>query len=552
MQDQSKMPPNILFIHTDQQRADSLGCYGNSIVSTPHLDRLAQEGVLFENAHCTHPLCMPSRATLLTGRYNRAHKLYRNGVSLDESEVTIAELLKQRGYRTGLIGKAHFTPYHGDPAQHPEAVQVNNGVSHEDCWDYWSRFQGPYYGFDHVQMSMGHGSYGMYGGQYGLWVHREHPDKVELFAQEAALEPTDSRYPSWKSAVPLNIHSSTWITDKAIEFIEGSAQEQDRPFYGWIGFQEPHEPFNPPKPYCDMYRPEDISLPARREGEWGEQTPSHVNFYLNRAKWGDVTEDKEREIIAHYYGNVTLVDDCIGRIVAALKQQGLYENTVIVFTSDHGEWLGDHGLWLKGAVHTRGLTRVPMIVRWPGIAAEGRRVSAVASLIDIMPTLLDAAGAGFVPNGDTARMEGQDGSEVRAVASDRKIESGASKPMIPYGVQGASLRDVVSGKRESNRSYALIEHRHEPYSINILLEKEANVINKGETEFHMKTIITDRYRFTFLPGSEYGECFDLVEDPDELHNMWPGPLEAREQLLKQLLNALIETEDPLPKRQWTV
>jgi arylsulfatase len=519
MTDQRKARPNILFINTDQQRADSLGCYGNPVVLTPHLDELAREGVVFENAHCTHPLCMPSRATLLTGRYNRAHKLYRNGIPLDKDEITIAELMKQHGYRTGLIGKAHFTPYEGDPAQHPEAVQVNNGVSHQDCWDYWSRFQGPYYGFDHVQMSMGHGSYGMNGGQYGLWVHLEHPDQVELFAQDAALEPTDSRYPSWKSAVPLAIHSSTWITDKTIEFIEGSAQNQDQPFYGWIGFQEPHEPFNPPKPYCDMYRPEDMPLPVRREGEWGEQAPSHVKYYLNRGKWGSITEEKEREIIAHYYGNVTLVDDCIGRIVAALKQQGVYENTVIVFTSDHGEWLGDHRLWLKGAVHTRGLTRVPMIVRWPEVASEGRRVSTVASLIDIMPTLLDAAGA---------------------------------DSLIPYGVQGASLRDVVSGEKEGNRSYALIEHRHEPYSVNISLEDEATVINKDATDFHLKTIITDRYRFTYMPGLEYGECYDLVEDSEELHNLWPGPPEAREQLLNQLLNALIETEDPLPKRQWLV
>ncbi|MGG1554072.1 sulfatase family protein [Paenibacillus ferrarius] len=520
MQAHGQKNPNILFIHTDQQRADSLACYGNRVVRTPHLDQLAREGVLFENAHCTHPLCMPSRATLLTGRYNRAHKLYRNGIPLNPEEMTIAELLKQQGYRTGLIGKAHFTPYAGDPTLHPEAVQVNNGVSTEDCWNYWSEFQGPYYGFDHVQMSMGHGSYGMYGGHYGLWVHREHPEQVRLFAQNAALEPTDPRYPSWKSAVPLAIHSSTWITEKTIEFIEGAGHHPDQPFYGWIGFQEPHEPFNPPKPYCDMYLPEDMPLPARRAREWGEQPPGHVAHYLNRGHWGMVPEEKEREIIAHYYGNVTLVDDCIGRIVAALKRRGLYENTVIVFTSDHGEWLGDHGLWLKGAVHTRGLTRVPFIVRWPGVAEEGRRVKAIASLIDVMPTLLDAAGA--VP--------------------------------LPYGVQGTSLRKVSAGEMESNRGYALIEHRHEPYQLNRELEGEALVINKTSNEFHMKTIITDRYRFTYMPGYDYAECFDLEKDPEELYNLWPDSLEAgvRERLYQRMLDALIETEDPLPRRKWIV
>lgn len=508
--------PNILFIHTDQQRADSMGCYGNPIVRTPNIDRLAAGGVLFENAYCTHPLCMPSRATLLTGRYMRAHGLYRNGIALDEGEVLISDVLKRAGYRTGLLGKAHFTPYKGDPKTQPESVQVNNGVSHEECWDYWSRFEGPYYGFDHVRMAMGHGSYGMMGGHYGLWVHREHPEKVALFSQDAALEPTDPRYPSWKSAVPPEIHSSTWITDRTIEFIRDSAAD-GQPFYAWVGYQEPHEPFNPPKPYCDMYRPEDVRLPARRDGEWGAEAPEHVRFYLQRAKWGEITEAKAREIIAHYYANVTLVDDCVGRVVAYLQEAGLYDNTIIVFTSDHGEWLGDHGLWLKGAVHARGLTQIPLIVRWPGADRPGLRVGGVASLVDVMPTLLDAAGAD-----------------------------------IPYGVQGGSLRAVLGGQATGTRDYALVEHRHEPYRINRQFEEDGAVINRGERDFYIKTLVTDRYRLSHIPGSDYGELFDLAEDPDELHNLWHAEPELRKELQLKLLDALIETEDPLPQRTWAV
>jgi hypothetical protein len=206
-------------------------------------------------------------------------------------------------------------------------------------------------------------------------------------------------------------------------------------------------------------------------------------------------------------------------------------------------------------VHTRCLTRVPLIVRWPGVAVEGRRVSTVASLIDIMPTLLDAAGAGVVKFNKPIGSANQEWVEARTKEDDeKKTKSSMSSitNLIPYGVQGVSLRSVVAGEREGNRSYALIEHRHEPYSVNISLEGEATVINKDSTDFHMKTIITDRYRFTYMPGLEYAEYFDLASDPEELYNLWPVSLELREQLYKQLLNALIETEDPLPKRQWLV
>lgn len=509
--------PNILFIHTDQQRADTLGCYGNLLVKTPNLDRLADQGVTFDNIHCTHPLCMPSRATLLTGRYVRAHKLWRNGIPLDRQEKTIADILRNQGYATGLIGKAHFTPYRGDPAQHPESVQLNNGVEPTECWDYWRGFTGPYYGFEHVQMSMGHGSYGMLGGHYGLWLHKEHPELVSLFAQEAALEKTDNDYPSWKSAVPLKVHSSTWITDRTIDFIKTN---QNRPFYAWVGFQEPHEPFNPPHPYCDMYDPAEVPMPVRRDGEWGNEPPEHIGIYLQRHNWPKITEAKEREIIAHYYGMITLIDDAVGRILMTLDETGLADNTVVVFTSDHGEWLGDHRLWLKGAVHTRGLTRVPMIVRWPGVGMAGHHVQAVSSHVDVIPTLLDAANT-----------------------------------QNPYGVQGKTLRPVLKGERSSVRPYALIEHRHEGWSErakDIGQHPREVIMNPHEQDFYMKTIVTDRYRLTYMPSLDYGELFDIENDPNELANLWHKEPELRKQLQLQLLDALIETEDPLPERTFPV
>jgi len=524
-----KTKPNILFINTDQQRADSLGCYGNEFVKTPNIDGIARDGVVFDNAHCTHPLCSPSRATMLTGRYIHAHGLWRNGLALKENEVTISSVLKENGYKTGLIGKAHLTPYHGDPKIHPEAVQLNNGVSEEECWEYWRNFNREYYGFEHVQLALGHGDYGMYGGHYGLWIHRNHRDKVPLFSQDAALEPTDKRFVSWKSAVPLEIHSATWIADKTIEFIK---ENRDRPFFASIGFQEPHPPFNPPKPYCYMYDPADMPLPVRSDDEWKEKMPRHVSFYLQRDGWSEITEDKEREITAHYYGLVTLVDDAVGRILNAVKEEGLEDNTIIVFTSDHGEWLGDHRLRLKGAVHTRGLTRVPMIIKWPGVAKAGLHVSAVASQVDLVSTLYDAAGV-----------------------------------KEPYGVQGKSLRRVLEGSQRAVRDYALIEHRHESYREDCFFsdrvgkglrgtEREEKLkrelVNWEEKDIYIKTIVTDRYRLTYIPSLNYGELYDLQNDPNELVNLWDTEADLRVSLQLKLLDALIESTDPLPERKWSV
>jgi arylsulfatase A-like enzyme len=201
----------------------------------------------------------------------------------------------------------------------------------------------------------------------------------------------------------------------------------------------------------------------------------------------------------------------------AVQDLGLGDNTVVLFTSDHGDWMGDHGLWMKGAVHTRGVTRIPLIARWPGVSVPGRQVNGPASLVDLMPTILDAAG----------------------------IEA-------PYGVQGRSLRPVLNGAAEQLRPYALIEHRHEPRRINGRFEKEARVINKTDQEWRLKSIVTDRFRLSYVPTENYGELYDIIADPDERNDLWDSQPALRQELLLQMLDALIESEDPLPERIWAV
>lgn len=526
-----KQKPNILFINTDQQRADTLGCYGNEIIKTPNLDKLAAEGVSFQNMHCTHPLCSPARASWVTGEYIHSHGLWRNGTKLDQKKDNVIKSLKNNGYSTGLIGKLHLTNYLGDPMHNPESIRTNNQnypMSEKLVMDYWKFFKPPYFGYDYVNMTLGHGDYGMTGGHYGLWINENHKDKLPLFYRDKALDGKNS-YDTWKSAVPIEIHSSTWITDRADEFL---SENTDKPFVLSVGFQEPHPPFCPPKPYCDMYNPDDIPLPVRREGEWGEKPPCHVDYYHKRGKGDEITEQREREMLAAYYGFVTLIDDSVGRLLASLEKYGLSDNTIVIFTSDHGDWMGDHSLHFKGAVHMRGVTRIPMIVKWPNVAKKGLKIDHVASQIDIAATMYDIAGV---------------------------------KPH--YTNQGESLREAISGDTSHMRDYALIEHCHEKYDedgyyVNNHFEDvpaeqrkaaaQSNLINHTDKDIHMKTIVTDDYRFSYVPEYNYGELFDHKNDIDELYNLYGKDTDMEREATKELLKALGECTPKCQERLWEV
>jgi arylsulfatase A-like enzyme len=527
--------PNVLLIHTDEQRADTMGCYGNDIVETPNIDRLARDGVTFEEGHCTHPLCCPSRGSLLTGRYPSTHGLWRNGLGLPETETTIAELLREAGYRTGIVGKAHFQPWHADPEEFEESTSTLTMDDEEAVWEFWREFDGPYYGFDHVEMAYQHGHREITGGHYGLWIREEHPGLVESFPQDAALEPTDPAYNTWKSAVPVEVHSSTWVADRTIDFLTEHA-DGDAPFFGWIGFPDPHFPYNPPEPYCYKYDPGDVELPVDPNGEvWeGTDVPQYVTYHLEE-KYGvdgrEMPEAVQREIIAHYYAMIDLVDDQVGRILTALEDEGIADETVVVFTSDHGDWLGDHGLFQKGIPHTRGLTRIPWVMRWPGVTENGLRVDAPSSQVDLMPTLLDAAGID-----------------------------------VPYGVQGESLRPVLVGDRDRVREFALVEHRHEAYSEDSHLVRNVDdenvdelsamdsIINWTDEDIFVETVYAADHRLSYVTGipEDYGELHDLDDDLDEMVNLYHRDPERRRDLLPYLVEALIHSKDPLPERRYPV
>ena len=522
----NKKRPNVIVFMSDQQRYDTLGCTGNPVIQTPNLDRLAQEGIRFDRSYASSPVCMPSRAAVLTGRYPKNCGAWHVGVPLPESEPTAADYFKSAGYSTVAIGKMHLTNFHQMSDQgsgHIESVHRNKGFEPEYVDNFWRNFNGPYFGFEKIRLVLQHGNRTVGGGHYDLWLRDNHPDAVDLLDPEHALTPLTGAMQSWKASMPKELHFSNWIADETVEYLnEHTREHAEQPFFMLCSFPDPHHPMCPPAPYCDMYNPKDVPIPVPNRGELENMPPHHQKYYrgevietrLNMASHiyktrgiagtvggdyplCDMPEEHLREMIAHYYGLITLMDEAIGRILKTLDQLGLSDDTIIVFNSDHGDLMGDHGLAFKGPFHYESIVKIPTIWRWPGHIQPNEATNALMSHVDVVPTLLDAC----------------------------DID-------IPAGVQGVSQLPVLKGQTDTCRSWALVEHRE----------------NVGELQ--TKTLVTDRYKLTYYPAEPYGELFDLVADPKEYNNLWNSPKhhDLQSQLVKQLLEVQCLTEDPLPER----
>lgn len=475
--------PNILLILTDQQRRDSLGCYGNRHVQTPRLDALAGEGVCFDNHFVVNGVCMPSRASLLTGRYPNRHRLNSNGCILPQSELTLPEVLRRNGYRTAAAGKLHLSPY--------RATLEKGSPESQEWWQAGNRLPLPYYGFEDVKLATAHGP--------GDWADYHHdlcridPELPSLLYEENALAVSGAPS-SWKSAIPEEHHSSTWVADKILEYMESFAAG-NAPFFLFAGFPDPHFPYCPPAPYCDMYDPASVPMPNRSPREADAASEELQHRWKQFEEWFgyhalDMPDACVREIIAHTYGMVSLIDKNVGRILDGLQRAGLEDNTIVVFLTDHGEHLGDHYLIYKRLMLEE-LIKIPSIWRFPGRFAGNGRVQGFASMIDVMPALLDFAG---VP--------------------------------APAGVQGVSLRDALEGKEWPGRGWALVE--------------SDDITESPVAADHAfgRLLHTERYSINVYSSRRDGELYDLQEDPGQLRNVWADPAytTVKSELLKQLVD----------------
>ncbi len=524
--------PNFLLIITDQHRADHLGCYGNSIVKTPHIDRLAQASVRFENFYVATPICMPNRATLMTGRMPSLHGARQNGIPLPLSATTFVDILRAAGYATALIGKCHLqsingnAPVAGMPEPDPrraappdelrEAVKALDRHARYDqelpsTWAREPNFEPalPYYGFDHVELAIGHGDKAV--GHYARWLKARHPDPDSLRGPENQLPGNRYGAPqAWRTRMPESLYPTAYVAERTIAYLENySRTDRSRPFFLQCSFPDPHHPFTPPGRYWDLYDPDAIELPPSFYA--GERAlPPHLqHLYEERARHKSnrdgqrafaVSEREVKEAIALTYGMISMIDDAIGSILGWLKTLRLDENTVVVFTSDHGDFMGDHQLLLKAALHYRGLVRVPFIWSEPGAGAAGSVPSCLCGTLDIADTILDRAGLA-----------------------------------AHNGMQGRSLLPALRGEKAGHDSLVIEEHQRRGYM-------------GMKNNFRARSLITRESRLTLYEGVSWGELYDLSADPHEMNNLWDdaGARARRAELTERLARRMMELADSSP------
>jgi arylsulfatase A-like enzyme len=523
--------PNFLFIITDQQRADHLGCYGNPLVQTPNIDGLAKSGTRFDRFYVATPICMPNRATLMTGRMPSLHGSRHNGIPLSLTATTFVDILRAAGYDTGLIGKCHLQsisdaiPKIGMPDPDPDRLPLPEHLSEADkTWPLHGRYDQelpstwrdepdfeptlPYYGFDHVELTIGHGDKTV--GHYERWLKARHPDPASLRGAQNQLPGNDYIAPqAWRTRIPEELYSTSYVAERMIAFLERHAAGGRKPFFLQCSFPDPHHPFTPPGKYWNMYEPKSITLPASfNPGE--RRIPSHLKKLYGDREAGKsnkdgvrvfaITEGEAREAIALTYGMITMIDDAIGRVLSQLKTLGLDSNTVVVFTTDHGDFMGDHQLLLKGSLHYCGLIRVPFI--WSDFASERKDLanSALCGTLDLARTILERAG-----------LTGHN------------------------GMQGKSLLPAVEGESTVHDSLVIEEHQRRGYM-------------GFENNFRARSLITEDFRLTFYEGAEWGELYDFSNDPHELNNLWDDPKSKhlRAELFEKLARKMMELADTSP------
>jgi arylsulfatase A-like enzyme len=490
----SQRRPNIILITSDQQRADCNG-FENPDLRTPHLDRLAREGTRFSACMTPNLVCQPSRASILTGLLPLTHGVWDNGVDLEPriGENGFAGTLARNGYRSAFIGKAHFaTKATFAPTGTPEC---NKSQAR-----YGPGWHGPYMGFGHVELCvfghlhrtrplerppMGH---------YERWfiARGKNEEAVQLWA--ASTRPEIGAAQTWHSALPVAWHSSTWVGDRAIDFL--SRHDRAQPLAMWVSFPDPHHPFDCPEPWSLMYDPKSVRLPRHRTPDlerrpwWHKaslestpqlQDPAMLKFRAEGSRVPPQTDAQLAEMSANYYGMISLIDHNVGRILGALDGLGLAEDTLVVYTTDHGDMLGNHGLYLKGPTPYEDLMRVTLIARGPGVA-PARVVDVPVSTLDLAATFYDAAGVA-----------------------------------PPHALQGRSLARLLAGEAES-RDAAYSEWHVHPSRCGVGLQ--------------LRTVRTKTHKLTVELGSGAGELYDLRNDPGEMDNRFgdPGCAKVRREL----------------------
>lgn len=493
---------NILFITSDQQHWLAMG-YDNPEVHTPNLDRLAARGTIFQRAYCPNPTCTPTRASILTGQYPSQHGAYALGTGLDPARPTVNDAFHAGGLRTALVGKAHFQPLAAtEKFPSLESYPILQNL------DFWKNYRGPFFGFDDFELARNHADEGHVGQHYALWMESKgFTNWRDCFQPPGGTH--EKQYGRWN--IPEEFHYNTWISERTNALLEKYASTKT-PFFLWSSYFDPHPPYLVPTPWDTMYDPTKLTLPLAPEGEHDHNPPFHrfaaaasgepaqfgisgrwIHGLLHHGK----PEAQLRQDLALYYGMISCMDHHIGRTLDQLDALGLTEETLIVFTSDHGHFTGQHGLTAKGPFHYEEGIRVPFLVSAPGQVPVGGRSEALQSLVDLAPTFLSAVGL-----------------------------------TIPRQMTGLDQWAVWRGEKAGLRDHCLVENTMEP----------------GSAE--LRTYINDRYKITIYRAFDEGELYDLETDPGEFRNLFHDPkfLSLKAHLLQRFLQAEMARDvRPMPR-----
>jgi arylsulfatase A-like enzyme len=457
--------PNILLISTDEHRYDCLGCYGNPVIRTPHIDSIAADGVRFARGYVQNPMCMPSRMSIMTGRYCSEHGCNINcvGVPAHEQRNTFMQHLSDAGYYTAAIGKMHVMPK-------------------------WGPF-----GFRYLDLVEGkadrNNQYTDYLEAQGL-NGRQHEAKGERMP-----------FGTFTNALSAEETIDAFVGRRAVRWLENWEGEQ--PFFAWVSFCNPHFPFDPPEPYDTMYDPTEVPLPVWREGEM-DNKPTQRQLQRERG-YDRLTEDQLRQIVARYYGNISLVDDQVGRILDVLERKGLTDRTLIAFVSDHGDLLGDHMLLLKsGVTFYEGCVRVPYLIRYPELFPQGAVCDELVETVDLAPTFLDVAGVDMLST-----------------------------------MQGRSLVGLVEGQVADWRDDAFAE-------IDLRINPRMHGPRDPGSRDYVAMVCTRDWKYVHFATLGIGELYHLAEDPHELENLFYDPACADKvsEMRLRLLNRFMHNQQP--------
>lgn len=506
------MGRKILFVTTDQQRYDTLGCNGGTLSRTPVADSLAAAGHRYERAVPQSVVCMPSRSTMITGQHPSTHGVWMNGVALPADAPSVAEVLRAAGYRTGLFGKPHFEPFLDPFLRFAE--------------NRFSRFgmEGPHRGFEAFE-SATHGAAGPL--HYARWLAEHHPEAVGMFypVLDGTLEVNhlgggDTLAPQvHDNPIPREWYHTDWVADRTIAWLDSLDADDD--WFAWMSFPDPHHPWDPPASELGRVDWREVPLPAGYPEDATERErildakPRHwrawydgrlVSNYEAPPGWvpATLTPDQVREVNARNAVEVELIDEALGRVLAAVAARGWADDVDVIFTTDHGELQGDFGLLFKGPYHVDGLMRLPLIWRpAPSAGVAPSVVSAPVGIVDLAPTFCAIAGLD-VPEW----MEGRPLPVDDADAGDRGVER------------------------------VLTEWDSELFGVDV----------------HLRTITRDGWVCTtYLPGHSHdgteGELYDLTDDPLQRVNRWDDPAYAslRSDLLADLWDHQPPMRSPKPR-----